>query len=334
MFSLIQARDGYILASRRRPICTTKPEPSFNPSRSSWSGTLHTWKLLWNVRSQASKTMWERSCWAMTHIVGVPDSFDFGKLHKSAQVWTNGPMSASLNTQSHAKMISMSVFLDSSDDLRPSRFGIISQSKAMILILLNVFGWLWTADLPPLRLLLLTGLGLTIFSAMLSFSVLKTYSWSVAMYVRILGETARPTIPEIPHPSSRAVVLGPMADVLNRTLSSDAIQSANRGVIFQTTVGRHSKTLLRLNVRGSPPAPVVPPFRLDDKIAGDCWMISSLPATTMSRIFVFGSMKPRFWDGTACENKRNDSDTSISSFQPLTLYRSASTFLRILNFFT
>lgn len=284
--------------------------------------------------------MCERSCWAMTHIVGVLGNFAFCGQHKSTQVWINGPMSASLNIQSQAKTISMSGSPDDSDGSSPNRSGIVdstldSQSKAAILILLDVVGRLRTANLPLFFLLLLVDLCLVVFSAMLSFSVLKTYSWSVARYVRILGETARPTIPEIPHPSSRAVVSGPMAEVLNRILSSDAIQSANRGVIFQTTAGRHPKISTSNSIRGeSPPAPVVPSFRLDDKIVGDCWMVRSLPATTMSRDVAFGSTKPRFWDGIARENKRKDSDTSISSIQLPDFRPSASTFLGMLNFFT
>lgn len=45
------------------------------------------------------------------------------------------------------------------------------------------------------------------------------------------------------------------------------------------------------------PAPVVPPDLVDDKMAGDWWMVRSLPATVSSIVEAEGSMKPRFWDG-------------------------------------
>lgn len=125
--------------------------------------------------------MCERSCWAITHIVGDLGNFAFGRLHKSTQVWTNGSISVSLNTQSLAKTISMSISPDKLDDSRPSKFGIVdikvdSQSKAAILILLNAVGRLWAVDFPQRCFLLLADLCLVVFSAMLSFSVLKTYS--------------------------------------------------------------------------------------------------------------------------------------------------------------
>lgn len=117
----------------------------------------------------------------MTHIVGFLGNFAFGKQHNSAQVRTNGSTSASLNTQSQAKTISMSVFPQDSDNSWPSRFGIVdikldSQSKAKILTSLDAVGGLWTAEFPPRCLLSFEGLCFILFSAMLSFKVLKTYS--------------------------------------------------------------------------------------------------------------------------------------------------------------
>lgn len=77
--------------------------------------------------------------------------------------------------------MSMSVSPDDSDDSRPSSFGIDnikfdSQSKAVILILLDAVGGLRNVDFPSRCLLLLAGFCWVVFSAMLSFSVLKTYS--------------------------------------------------------------------------------------------------------------------------------------------------------------
>lgn len=64
---------------------------------------------------------------------------------------------------------------------------------------------------------------------------LKTYCWSVAMYFEILGERARATMPDTPQPSSRTVEEELRMRVWKRMLVWEDIQSASKGVIFQTT---------------------------------------------------------------------------------------------------
>lgn len=135
------------------------------------------------------------------------------------------------------------------------------------------------------------------------------------MYLRILGDSASPTMPEIPHPSSRTVEFEWRMEVLKRKLLSEATQFANRGAIFQTTTRSHQDSCRRNSIAGirnswNQPAPVVPSSRSDENMLGDCWITRSRPATSNSKDLAFGSMNPRFWEGTLCENRRNDSNLS------------------------
>jgi hypothetical protein len=49
------------------------------------------------------------------------------------------------------------------------------------------------------------------------------------------GANDKAMIPDIPQPSSRTAELESRTSCLKRTLEGEAIQEANRGVIFQTT---------------------------------------------------------------------------------------------------
>jgi hypothetical protein len=49
------------------------------------------------------------------------------------------------------------------------------------------------------------------------------------------GASDSPIMPEIPHPSSRTVELGPRMPFLKNRFADEVIQEAKRGVIFQTT---------------------------------------------------------------------------------------------------
>ncbi len=236
--------------SRRTPTWITKPEPSLKSLWSRRSGILQTRNFPWKTKSQASNTMCERNCWAIIHNVASEEGFDFGNWHKSTQVCTNGLTRASLYMQSQARTTSRPVGSKELGDPRPMRIGIeeiklVSQSKVTTLMLFDDEDVEpWAACFPPRFRLVIGGLGWTAFSSILSFKVLNRYSWSVARYVWILGDSARPTTPEIPHPSSRTVEPECIVVVLKRILSSEAIQLANKGVIFQTTSGGHPKLSL------------------------------------------------------------------------------------------
>lgn len=91
----------------------TKPEFSFKPSLSKVSGTLHTRKDLIKAVNHASKTPGERSCWAMTHIVGLFVGLAPANRHRSSQVRTKGSMRDSLYIQSHARTTSILGSLES-----------------------------------------------------------------------------------------------------------------------------------------------------------------------------------------------------------------------------
>jgi hypothetical protein len=55
--------------------------------------------------------------------------------------------------------------------------------------------------------------------------------------------------------------------------------------------------------RQDAPAPVVPPARLEERTAGDWWMVKSRPATVMSTVEARESTKPRFCEGRSCAKR-------------------------------
>ena len=61
------------------------------------------------------------------------------------------------------------------------------------------------------------------------------------------------------------------------------------------------------------PAPVVPPARFEDSNVGDCCISRLRSPIVMSREEAFGSTKPRFWEGIACEKSRKDSNGDVMS---------------------
>ena len=161
------------------------------------------------------------------------------------------------------------------------------------------------------------GFGARVFCSMFCPRHLKTYSWSVGMYLPTLGAMVMATIPAMPHPNSRIVEFWPSIPLCDKIFSDEAIQSANRGVIFQTT---DNLPILESVLSRSPnyfhhqesiPAPVVPPCRFDANTTGDCWMLKSLPAAVTSRTVALGLIMPRSWEGIGCEKRRKDSNGII-----------------------
>lgn len=81
-----------------------------------------------------------------------------------------------------------------------------------------VFGYVWVT-----------------FSLMFLSTSLATYCWSVRTYLWTVGATARPTSPDIPHPSSSTLEDDVNTPDDRRRVSELARYSATSGVIFQTT---------------------------------------------------------------------------------------------------
>lgn len=160
-------------------MCMTKPEPPLMPSWSFSSGTRQTRNFWWNANSHASNTRCDRSCWAIIQNERGEDS-GFGKRHKSAQVRTNGSISASLNVQSQANIRSRLV---SWGNFRPLKLELsnagdiklVSQSRWTMLILVEDNFAESSAAGSPFRLWPVLGdFSLGKFSSRLSFKVLNT----------------------------------------------------------------------------------------------------------------------------------------------------------------
>lgn len=139
------------------------------------------------------------------------------------------------------------------------------------------------------------------FSSRFMRTSLLTYGWSVRTYLLTRGAAARAVRAEMPHPSSRIEAEDGEGGDRSGCAKGEASHPAKRGVIFHRT------------------APVVPPARSDERMAGDWWMVKSsvasapfaaapfvpgwvdgLPGgmgTGMSRLCALGSMKPRFCEG-------------------------------------
>lgn len=168
-----------LTGSRSRPMCMTKPEPPLMPMWSFSSGIRQTWNFLWKANSHASNTMCDLSCWAIIHTERGEDSA-FGKRHKSAQVRTNGSISAPLNIQSHANIRSRLVSWGKFKPLEheSSNIGdikLVSQSRWTILMLVgDKFAETSAAGFPFRLWPVLGDFGLGKFSTRLSFKVLNT----------------------------------------------------------------------------------------------------------------------------------------------------------------
>lgn len=166
----------YLGSLRNIAICITNPEHPARSSFSNPSGILQILNFRRNADIQASKTVWERSCWAIMHSVGWWGCFPFERWQISAQVWTNGSISASLNIQSQATIaVIFSCTFERSGKIKSSRDKgkLNSQSKPTTLILPAVlkeprvfFG--------PAFAVLLDFWMFVVFSRRLSLSFLKT----------------------------------------------------------------------------------------------------------------------------------------------------------------
>lgn len=115
-----------------------------------------------------------------------------------------------------------------------------------------------------------------VFWSMFSFSNLRAYAWSVAIYCCTSGANVSGTMPAIPEPSSSTVDSADTMPCCVSMFPGEINHSANLGVTFHTT------------------APVVPPPRAELRTAGLCLMDRSRDPTLSSRRGECESIMPRF----------------------------------------
>ena len=216
---------------RKTPRWTTYPIAALNPSPNILSGILHTRKSLQNAASHASKTVWERSCCATTQKVALCLRL---LSQSSLQVLTKGPISASLYMQSQATIISTVPAKSTAKS--------VSQSKARSSILLVESGTCFDSFCVPGWV----ALGFKPFSFRLCLRALKTYCWSVAIYLRIFGAMAIATTPAIPQPSSSTVDSSPTMPFWKKMFEGEETHSANLGVIFHRTTRNKNYLITKL----------------------------------------------------------------------------------------